>query len=186
MKGIKVEIDLAELIVGTKWGPPDSDGDPTEEPLDLLGAVFNDVARQLLAELRNRATGSDIYGGLRQRIDAIRDEEIREAVRPAITEALTKAVQPTNHYGEAQGEPKTLHETIVEKATAWLTTAKGDYYAKDKRTPIQAYIEDEVQKAFTKELRAEMEKAKAQVVKAVQDEGARVLAETIARMAKVA
>jgi hypothetical protein len=184
VNGIKVEVDLNELVVGTRWtGDPD---DPTEERLDLVGVVIEEAARQIVVQVRNQATKNGVYDGLRERVQRIRDEEIRAAITPAIHEALTTALQPSDPYGQPKGEPKSLHEIVVEQAIKAIQTPVKDHYSRDSGlTPAQVFIRDEVRTAFTKELKAELDQAKADVLKAVRAEASKVMADTIARLAGV-
>jgi len=122
---------------------------------------------------------------LRERVTAIRDETIREAVRPAIEEALTRVIQPTDAYGNPKGEPVTLHERITRDAMAWLTKAESRQYGDKAVTPVERLIKEEVNAAFKRELGPVMEEAKREVIAAIKEQGAAVLAETIARMGRI-
>lgn len=183
MKGIKVEVNLDELIVGTRYtGDPD---DPDGGPVTLIDAVVEEVGRLVLQSIKNDTT-RDTYRSLRDRAATIRDEEIRAAIKPAIEQAVTATMQPTDGYGNPKGEPKTTHELIVEHATKVLTAKNNDHYSRDKgQNIVEQFIAKEVQAVLNKELKAALEQAKADVMRAVKDQGAKVLSETIARMAGV-
>lgn len=180
MKGLKVEFDMDELIVGFRYSSdPDSDG----APITLVEAVVEEVARMVLHAIKND-TQSGIYPTLRERAATIRDEEIRSAIKPAIEQAVAAAMQPTDGYGNPKGEPKTTHELIVEQATKALTAKEHDHYSRNKGLNIvEQFIATEVRTTLDKELRGALEQAKADVLKAVRDQGAKVLSETIAKMA---
>jgi hypothetical protein len=147
----------------------------------LQDMVVNAAIDKLVTKARQDEWGNS----LRERVQAIRDEEIRAAVKPAIEEALLKSVQPTDTYGMPKGEPMTLHEVIVKRATDWLTTPTGDRFDRKRVSPVQKVIQEEVERAFKFDLSKAMDEAKAQVREAVKQEGAALISETIARMAKV-
>lgn len=183
MNGVTVQVDLAQLVVGTRFGgDPD---DPSVEPIDLLTVVLDSIARQLLEQFKNQARNGEIYPRVHDRVREIRDEEIRAALQPAVADALAAAVQPTNHFGESKGEPVTIREIVVQTAAKWLQTPASDSYGKPSETPIQKFIKREVEESIANELRPIVEQAKADVLAAVRTEGAKVLTETIARMGGV-
>lgn len=182
MKGINVEVNLDELVIGTRYS---DDPDDPGHALTFVEAVAEDVARLVLQSIKNDTT-RDTYRSLRERAATIRDEEIRAAIKPAIEQAVTATMQPTDIYGNPKGEPKTTHELIVEHATKVLTAKNTDHYARDKgQNIVEKFIAAEVHAALDKELKAALEQAKADVLQAVKDQGAKVLSETIARMAGV-
>lgn len=183
MNGITVTLDLDKLVVGSRY--TDDPDDPHAEPVTLVEAVSEEVARLVLQSIKKDAT-SDAYGELRKRATAIRDEEIRAAIKPAVEQVVTATLQATDPYGNTKGEAKTAHELIVEQATKLLTTPERDHYSRDKGlSPVQKFIRDEVHAAFGKELQAVLDTAKADVLRAVREQGAKVLSETIAKMAGV-
>lgn len=159
---------------------------PGDAANGIRGASLQDLIVEAAAQQVLAGAREDVGGyrkGLRERIAAIQDEHIRAAVLPDIEAALTRAVQPTDHYGQPKGEPVTLHEVITEKAMSWLTTPASERYGESRMTPVERLIKEEVERAFAREVKAALDEAKQQVKDAVQQQGARVLAETITRMA---
>lgn len=159
---VVVELDLAGLWV------------------DAEGRTFSqmvvDRASRRLLEGDGGATRSEFV----RRVQAIRDEEIREALRPVMAEALEQAVQQTDSFGTPRGEPRTLRELVVEEATKMLREKRYER-GRQKETLVEKFVRDEVERTLRAELTAAVNEAKAEVVAAVRDNAAEVIAETIDR-----
>lgn len=182
MNGITVTLDLDALIVGFRHVDDEGEG---VGAVTFVEAVVQEVALLVLRTIKNDATKGG-YPTLRERAATIRDEEIRAAIRPAVIEAVAATMQPTDPYGNPKGEPKTTHELIVEHATKVLTATDRDMYSRTKGLNIvEQFIAAEVKGALDKELRVTLDQAKADVLRAVQDQGAQVLSQTIAKMAGI-
>lgn len=146
----------------------------------LLGVI----APMVTTELVRKITVADEWSGLAKRIRDIRDEEIREQLRPMVAETLSASIQRTNHYGEPTGDPVTLREVVAETGRKLLIEPQrnGSGYSTNE-TLVRRLIREEVDAAFGRELKAALDEAKAEIRTAVQAKGAAVLAETIQRMA---
>ncbi len=183
MQGITITLDLDTLIIGQRYGGGE-DGDGGA-PITFMEGVTEEVARLVFSTIKAGAM-SDTYQQLTRRAVEIRDEEIREVIRPAIVEAIDATMQPTDAYGNPKCEAQTLHEIIVEQAKKVITAKDSDSYSRTKGLNIvQQFIAAEVRGALDKELKATMDQAKADVLAAVQEQGAKVLSETIAKMAGI-
>ncbi len=183
MQGITITLDLDNLIIGQRYGGGD-DGDGGG-PITFMEGVTEEVARLVFSTIKSGAM-SDTYQQMTRRAAEIRDEEIREAIRPAVIEAIESSMQPTDSYGNPKCEAKTLHELIVEQAKKAITAKDSDSYSRTKGLNIvEQFIASEVKSALDKELKDTMEQAKADVLRAVQDQGAKVLSDTIAKLAGV-
>jgi hypothetical protein len=175
MNGITVTLDLDALIVGFRHVDDEGDG---VGAVTFVEAVVEEVAHMVLSSIKNDVTTKSLYPTLRERAVAIRNEEIRAAIKPAIEQAITATLQPTDHYGNPKGESKTTHELIVEHATKVLTAKDSDHYSRTKGLNL-------VEQFIATEVKAALEQAKADVLRAVKDQGAKVLSETIAKMAGI-
>lgn len=125
--------------------------------------VGQEIARQALKKLTADRDGS--WDSVRSRVDRIKDEEIREAIRPLITEALTKPFRPTNSYNEPTGPETTLSALIMDAARKASST-KADSYG-NGQTVLQKLVADEVAKAFRNEIADEVKKARAMVAEQI-------------------
>lgn len=168
MDGTKIEIDLAQFL-----GVPDDEFN------------FRDV---VVAEAARRALDGETRTAVRERVTRIADDEIRSVLKPMIEEALTRAIQPTNSYGELKGAETTLREVIVERTRKWMTEVDPDAARRlnstgARPTRIEAMIEKEVAVAVRTDLKDAMEEARKQVADGVREKAAEVISETIARMA---
>lgn len=172
---VTVSIDLDEHLRGQTHY--DADGETYSEPTTLEDVVLAEVVRTVVAKL----VTDDLYRGLRQKVLEIRDEVIREAVTPLVTEAIEASVQPTDHYGEPKGEPTTLRAIIVKNAQDYLSKPSGGDYNRKALAPVQAFIAAEVASTVTKELREALDAGKAEVKQALQEQGAKLIAEAIAK-----
>jgi hypothetical protein len=119
-----------------------------------------EMARQALERLtRDREDG---WSSVREHVNRIRDEEIREAVRPLIAEALTKPFRKTNSYGEPVSGETTLSELIAAEAKR-IVTQPADSYNRDKGTLLQQTVASAVREALGKEIADEVKRARAEV-----------------------
>ena len=120
--------------------------------------------RVVQAITQHLVASKDVYPPLRDQVSKIRDEEIREQVRPLITEALTEPVQLTNQWGDPVPGAKqtTLREVIVAEARKQFT-AKADSYSRSGQTILQKLVADEVTAAIRAVVADEVKRARAEV-----------------------
>lgn len=156
---MEIKIVVDEVTLNTIVGEVvrvDEDGD---EYLDGHMTVADKVATLI----KDAVVRSPEYTGLKERVTEIRNQEIREAVKPLIREALERPIRKTNYYGEATGQTTTLSELIMEEAKKVFTEVKDSY--RDKRPFIQAVVADEVQKAFQKDIQEQVKQAREAIAK---------------------
>jgi hypothetical protein len=163
---VTLELDL-DTIVGDEGGT-------------LLGLIVNATAARLVSDLKREPA----YPSLKDRVSAIRDEEIRMQLAPVVEESVTASVQPTDSFGAPKGEARTLREIILDAAKKELTAPRERDYGRGRETLVQYVIRTEVDRHITNELQAAIKEAKAEVVKAVREKGSEVLTETITRLAR--
>jgi len=145
-------IDLGDYIDGHR----DEDGDY------VPGGTLADAIAHKLVEKFSR---SDLYDGFRDRVQRIRDEEIRTQLTPVIAEALAKPIKRTNSYGESTGTETTLREVIVDEARKWLSTKADDRYGRSStETNLQKMIRDAVEDGFKAEIADAVKAAREAVV----------------------
>lgn len=150
---IKVSVDQVTLdtVVGQTLEHDDegyrAEGDPVT------------VADKVAKLIKKEAMKSPDWQPLVKKVAEIRDEEIREAVKPLIAEALQKPIRKTNGWGEAYGEETTLAEIIADEARK-VFTAKNDPYNRDKRSFVQHVVEEEVKRAFRRDIADQVAKAR--------------------------
>lgn len=146
----------------------DEDGDRT--PAGTLGDA---VIRQLVDKTLRTGT----WKGVIERIQTIRDEEIRAQVAPVIAEALSADIHRTNTYGEKAGQTTTLRELIAAEAKRYLAEP-SDSYSRNKGTRLQAEVRKAVTAAFQDEI--------AGAVKEVRDAVAGELGTNVSTMVSAA
>lgn len=120
----------------------------------------------------------DVAEGVRERVNAIIDEEAQRVIR----ETIAAGVPKTNTYGEPTGQVVSLREEIVRVATEAMTKKRGGY--SDEKTIITEVIRAEVGAALTRELKDAVTAAKAEVSAAVKSSAAEVITQTITDLAK--
>jgi hypothetical protein len=152
------------------------------EPMTLIEAVIATASERLVDHAKREGT-KDHFKTLVERVRAVRDEEIREAVRPLISEALEAPIVPSNTLGERRGEETTMHELIVTEATKQLAKPAGRRrdFINPPLTILESVIAEQVNAALSKELRGALDEAKAEVIAAVREKGNEVLTEALAR-----
>lgn len=175
---VELDVDLDRHLAGQTTY--DHDGDIGTGPTTLEDVILAEVVRTVVQRV---VSDRDLYRTLALRIGGIRDETIRAQVEPLVQAALVQSIQPTNHLGEATGEPVTLAERITADATAYLTKTSSRDYNTPGKTPIQKWVDDAVNHTVTAELKNALEDGKAEVKAALRTQGAQLLTETIERMA---
>jgi len=134
----------------------DEDGD---EYADGHMTVADKVAELIKADVVKRPE----YQALKDRVVEIRNQEIREAVKPLIREALERPIKRTNTWGEPTGKETTLSEIILDEAKKVFTEPRDSYRSK---TPwITEVIRTAVQDAFQKDIQEQVKKAREGIAK---------------------
>jgi len=141
----------------------DEDGDEYEIGGRTLGdAVAGIIAAHLLKE-------TEYIRGIRETISAIREDEIRQAIRPRVEEALALPIPQTNTYGEPTGKSLTLLELIVKQVGAVLGE-KADKYRSESPTVLQKTIRVEVERALKDEVTAAVTTVRAALAGQIGDQ----------------
>lgn len=163
-----IEVELGSLWVGGEAG-------------STLAAHIAGLAAERLLHREEREALID----LRRRYSAIADDEIRAHLRPLIREALEHVATPTDAFGNQRpGEAKTLHEVVVEMARKELTQKRGDSFrGRTATTLVEDFVKAEVEDVLGRELKEVVREAKVDVIAAVREKAAEVIAETIERVA---
>lgn len=141
----------------------------TEDEVTLADVIADRAVRTLVYEDQR---------DLRRRITEIRDEEIREAVKPTVLGAIDVAIQETNRWGEPTGEPTSLRELILKEAKELLNRPVDNYH-REKGTVLQSVVRDAVSKTLRAELDAVLKAEKEKVVAAVRAQAAELIAEAV-------
>jgi len=167
---IKVDVSNISLdsVIGTHYTQTDEDT-YRDEPETLADAVAAQIALALQAD--------DEFKTLRARVLDLRNEEIREQVKPIVAAAIAAPVQRTNSYGNPVGEPVPMTELIVKEVHDYL--GKRDSYARDSQTVVQKLIREQVDLALKNELKDAIADEKAKVVAAVRAKAADLIATAV-------
>jgi len=147
---MEINVQVSDVDLTTVINPDSEDG---IRPWTIADAV----AYQMVERLRS---DQELYPALRTRVSEIRDEEIREQIRPAIAEALTSPLTQTNMFGETTGKATTLREMILGEVQKQMKAPTERHGGK---TVVQQIIADEVAKAFRSVVVAEVIAARAVV-----------------------
>lgn len=167
IKVIVESIDLGDYIDGHR----DEDGDYVPG-----GTLADNIAHQLVEKFSR----SDLYDGFRDRVQRLRDEEIRAQLAPAIAEALANPIRRTNSYGERIGEDTTLREVIVDEARKWMTTKADDRYGSNNtETNLRKMIREAVRDTFATEIAEAVKQAREAVVTELGTTVSEMVADTV-------
>jgi hypothetical protein len=120
--------------------------------------IGDQVAFLALQRLTSETEG---WYSIRERVQRVTDEEIREHVRPLITEALTRPFRQTNSFGEPVGGETTLSSVIVDEARKAFKVRADNYGS--SQTVLQKLVAEEVQQAFKTVIADEVKQARALV-----------------------
>lgn len=148
----------------------DEEGDPEEYEVTLGHLIADKVTAALKKD--------DSWGGIKKRFLEIRDEEIREAVKPIVKDAIERPIVKTNTYGEPTGTTTTLTEVIVAEANKLLSERDG-YGGHRGATFTQKIANEAVGRAFESELAKVLADEKAKVVAAVRAKAADLIADAV-------
>ncbi|OEJ24314.1 hypothetical protein AS594_07225 [Streptomyces agglomeratus] len=154
---MEIKIEVPEVTLNTVVGDivrVDGDG---EEYIDGQMTVADKVAQLIKAAVVKNPE----YTALRERVTEIRNQEIREAVKPLIREALERPIRRTNSFGERVGNETTLAELIMDEAKKTFTEVKDSYRC--NKPFITEVVAAEVQKAFRADIQEQVQKARAAV-----------------------
>ena len=141
----------------------------TDDPVTLADVIADRAVRTFTYE-----DGRE----LRRRITEIRDEEIRELVKPIVLGAIDSAIQETNRWGEPTGKPTTLRELIAKEAKE-LLNRPADNYNRNKGTVLEVAVREAVERSIRAELNVVLVDEKTKVVAAVQAQAAELIAEAV-------
>lgn len=151
------------LGVGTRT-KNDEDGTPYE-------VADNRRLDQMRKEVRDITTA---------RIEAV----VAEKVPAIVSEALEGTFQPTTSWGEKKGEPTSMREVILKTATTWLSeTVDGRGEKNYNGVPRARWLmQQSVESVFNKELKAEVDKAAAEIKAGLVGKVSTAITETVARL----
>lgn len=160
---LTIRLDIDKVLAPTHRGY-DEDGEPYgAEPRTLEEVVLDLATEHLIAKL-----DADTKRGLAERVRQIRDEVIRAAVEPIVTEALAGPIQQTNTYGEPIGKETTLREIIVATAQkALVLQPPGNRRGYDLPAATKVMVE-EVDRAVQAEVKAIVAAVKAETADAIR------------------
>lgn len=148
--------------------------------LDLNASVGGGrtLADLIVRSALDRLVKDDPWSTVEDRVQRIRDEEIRDHVKAVIAEVLEGDLRRTNSFGEPVGKPTTLRELIVEEARQILIR-RDDSYPRNGETVIGKLVREQVEVAFKKELSGVIAEEKAKVVAAVRESAADLIAKAV-------
>lgn len=176
--GFTIEFDLTAMLdamcdTGRYGYDAEADEEVYEGPHSLRDEIVLSTATLLTKSLR-----SDIQ---KQINDAVRERVLAEVTEMVRDGLVNGTLQRTDEWGRAQGNPKPLIDIIRETAIETLEKKVGDSFGRNKEPMLQKLVRDQVTSAFTKELKAEVDLARNEAKKAIHDQAAAVISETIDR-----
>lgn len=163
--------------------------------------LFDEIVDRAAAQLMDRIVAGEHRTGyhdegesywtsaVRERVEKVRTQIIRERLEPLVTDQLERPLKPAQlaRYGKDPEAPgrTTLADLVRAEIQDWLTKSEPTdrYNAKAGGTKIQQIIRAEIGLQPTKVFTAELEAGKAEVRKALREQGAVLLAQTIERAA---
>jgi hypothetical protein len=149
----------------------------------LFDLIVDRAAAQLVEQLTK--SRDEFYSTIRNRVNAVRNELLREKLEPVIEEALKSSVQRTNTFGGAVGDPTTLTELIIEEGRKQLQSGAGSTSSTRRQdTVLDRIIAEEVNRQLSTELKAAVEAGKSEILDRVRGEAAQIMASAISRMAQ--
>jgi hypothetical protein len=132
-----------------------TDGATTKVSFELSGYDENRIVEMVVESLVRRAwkaTEKRCADAIAARVDDRVDEILEETIRPTVERCVADGWTMTDQWGRPQ---KTL--SLQDRVTAWLDE-KYDSYRSGTR--LQKIVEDKVNEALSKELAAELTRAR--------------------------
>lgn len=162
------------------------EGEPYEAaPPSLEAAIFEAVV-QAIADRVIADAPKDFYPNMRSEAKKHLDRKLGEQAAEMTQAALAEVVTETDSFGQPKGQPRTFREYLTERIEGWLSSpATGDRASYGKRqTNAEAVIASALDHAFTRELKAAVEKGKQQSLAVVQARSAELMAQAIGSLAE--
>lgn len=158
---LNVTVDLAAL--GMHY---DEDGDPVGRQ-SFEDAVIEAAAVKLLADTK------EARQALKERVQRIRDEELRAAIAGEVRAAMDLPIQRTSHWGETKGEAVTIRELIRLELEAFLTAKPrgNSYRSSDDKTPrnLDEMVAEATQKAMREQFTPAIREAQKKITDRVTE-----------------
>jgi len=155
---ITLTIDLTPFLTG------DDDS--------IAGLLIREAGRQLAQQVTYERAPE-----VREQAAALIEDMLRDRLAPQVEKVLEAGIRKS-----AYGEPVPLPEFIADTVTAQLKINEHARFDSE-RTLLDRLIRKEIQRTVAHDLRETMAAAKRQVQEAVEAEGAKLIRETIERLA---
>lgn len=172
--GLTIELDLHQLLTAIdpqgRWTGynPDTDED-NFEPSSLTDQIALITSNQLVKVMRK-----EVKDMISASVVEVIDAEVTSIVREYIQGT---EVQKTDGWGNPTGAPLPLTKMITDAVAKMNKTTNYDRGP----SPLQKMVDESVNRAFKAELTEAVKTARAAALKAVQDNAATVIRETIER-----
>lgn len=137
------------------------------------------LGQLLAAKLAKAIRESEAWPDVKQRVAAIRDEEIRARIVPQIERAMTEPIQKTNDWGSPIGAPTSLPELILKEVNDFLVRKLDTSYRSNGQTVVEKMVAEAVDKKVRTELGEVVAEEKAKVVAAVRAKAAELIADAV-------
>lgn len=160
---INVTLDLNALFVESA----ELDGDPVSVRNLMRNAVVEAAAAKLVAGF-----DYDELHGMRQEVQRVRSELVREQLVAQVTAAMEQPIQRTTTWGERLGEATSVRELIRQELEAFLagtqTSRRHDSYDKTPNN-LAELIGQAANEAMRGEMAGSVLEARKQVSKQVAE-----------------
>lgn len=127
--------------------------------IKLTGYGVQQLVDQVAAAVREDAQeriNDAVRGAIKEAIDAAVLDLTRERIAAEVSAVMAEGWQPTDGYGNPNGEKLTLRQRVSKAISSQLD--RHDSY--DRKTPVQKMVEEAVSKALGNEVGAELKRAK--------------------------
>lgn len=139
------------------------------------------VAERLVEKLSH----DESYPTLREMVQRVRADILREKLEPIVEEAIQGQLQLTNEFGEPRGPKVTLRQYIVDEAKKILTKARRSARG-NHETLLEEIVNGKVKAALVNELKDALDTEKKKVQELLAKEGGRIIAEALGEVAQEA
>jgi hypothetical protein len=143
---------------------------PEYEPVNLGDAVVAQIVERLIGEIRK---------DIRKTVLAAVQPAVEAEVGAIVRETLTGQIRRRNRWGEVEGDPTTLRDMLADDVANYLNEPAKHWSSDERKGGFRQLLRAVVDETLSRELRKEVETAKAAVRAQVAAKAAEVFGDVV-------
>lgn len=170
-----------DTVIGSRMTDSGSyDEPPAYEPVNLGELVVAGLVDRLAGDIKRDADSGRYHSAVTEARGAA-TEAIKAEATSMVRDALTGTFQPMNQWGEKNGQPTTLRDLVMTEVQKFLDEKppRNGYNDRERPGGLRELLRHEVAELMRKELKAEIDKAKALVRNEVAAKAAELFGDVV-------